>query len=28
VRTEGELAFAVKLVGTDLGVYWLNATSS
>ena len=28
VRVEAELAFAVKIVGADLGVYWSNAVSS
>lgn len=27
-RIEGELAFATKIVGTDLGQYWLNAVSA
>ena len=27
-RTEGELAFGVKIVGSDLGMYFLNAVSS
>ena len=28
VRVEGDLAFATKIVGADLGAYFLNATSS
>lgn len=28
VRIEGDLAFTVKIVGADLGVYFLNATST